>query len=197
MPSPLPRTLLSFPPPSICPVRTFCVNGTTRHEAPGVRILSPVRAFSGFSHVVSGIHTSYHPGIVPCMDTSLDCLAEDTDRFVLKPSQRSFPALGWAQKGGYSERAGGTAVSFRPRGAPWPAFGHREWDPKAEALQGSRPHTSADHPLSHTSPPRTLTGAAEWEVLSSRLANLENLFAWQRPCGLGWGIKVISKSFHR
>lgn len=46
------------------------------------------------------------------------------------------------------------------------------------------------------SPPRTLTGA-EQEVFSRSLPGSESLFAWQRPPGLGWGIKVISKSFHR
>lgn len=179
------------------------MSGITQHEAFCVWLLSPVVTFPGFVPVVPCIGTSYCPVILHRTDMPrLICLAVDTDRFVWKPPQRSFAVLGPAGRRGNSERAGDTAVSFSRPGAPWPAFGRGEWDPKAEALQGGRPHTSTDHPLSHTSPPillsppRTLTGA-EWEVLPRGLANLENLFAWQKPCGLGWGIKVISKSFHR
>lgn len=124
------------------------------------------------------------------------CLAVDTDRFVLKPSQRSFPALAGPGRWGVLRPGGrqGRVVQAAERtlASIWP----QRVGSERRGPAGGKPHTSADHPLSQTSPPRTLTGA-EWEGLSRGLANLENLFAWQRSCGLGWGIKVISKSFHR
>lgn len=126
------------------------------------------------------------------------CVAIDIDRFVLNPaptaaiiSSSSAGLEGQRYRMGWGALLCNSGVQGRR-----PAFGCRGWGPKAEARRGGvGPHTWSPLPRTFTlSQDPNWSGAAS---LFQEPTQFRNLFAWQRSRGSRWGIKVISKSFHR